>query len=294
MKEQLYLKGTNTDTFQHTNSVKLSVYAKQELRQIWQPSFIERSQSQHGKLEKDDLYYRQKEKEFLVDTTDLTKDQIFFLKQEHSSVCHLINKESIKKNKDKIYYAKGDALYTQDANLLLVIRTADCLPFFVILEFSKKKEKQQTWIALIHAGWRGLQKNIIYNCLMQMFTKCAIALSELSSLKLRCFSGPYAGRSRYEVGADVASIFPDAIQNCQDSNRHFLDLGQVAKKQIQDALKSYTLSMYRDASVNQPMIDYLNQIHYCTTLKACTISDNQRFFSHRCKDQGRNLNAIYL
>src|SRR3989338_3312478 len=52
------------------------------------------------------------------------------------------------------FLEEADGLVTKTARLPLAIRTADCLPVFLY-------DQRQQCIGLIHAGWKGGQKNII-------------------------------------------------------------------------------------------------------------------------------------
>ena len=47
-------------------------------------------------------------------------------------------------------------MITQDTNISLAILTADCCPIFIFDIDSK-------FIACLHAGWRGVYKNIVKN-----------------------------------------------------------------------------------------------------------------------------------
>lgn len=72
-------------------------------------------------------------------------------KQIHENKTIIVDSNMLGKGED--YYI-GDSLATNNENIILVIRTADCLPIFL---FNKDKNV----IGLIHAGWRGLARDII-------------------------------------------------------------------------------------------------------------------------------------
>lgn len=87
---------------------------------------------------------------------------------------------------------EADAHFTRDRGLALIIRTADCVPVMI-------HEPVSGLIAAIHAGWRGIENEIILktcDCL-------AAEGARLSSA--RAWIGPHIGARSFEVGLDVAA-----------------------------------------------------------------------------------------
>jgi YfiH family protein len=114
--------------------------------------------------------------------------KFLFLDQVHSNVIHLIEKIPSRK-------LKGDAMVTKLPSLLLVIRTADCLPVFIVDEFRKV-------IAAVHCGWRGSAKRVVQRAIEKMKDRYG---SDPSSLLAGL--GPCIGPGCYEVGDDVLESF---------------------------------------------------------------------------------------
>jgi YfiH family protein len=90
----------------------------------------------------------------------------------------------------------GDALITDKPGLLLVVKTADCLPILLV-------DPGRRAVAAVHAGWRG--------------TAAGIASAAVAALQDRFGSrpgdlwaglGPSIGPGCYEVGKDVAEPRP--------------------------------------------------------------------------------------
>ncbi len=106
------------------------------------------------------------------------------MRQLHSDLIHRIDGAPAKK-------LEGDALMTNVPGLLLVIRTADCLPVFLIDEANRAA-------AAVHCGWRGTEKRILEKAVQAMGeaygSKPADMLAAL---------GPCIGAACYEVGRDV-------------------------------------------------------------------------------------------
>ena len=67
------------------------------------------------------------------------------LKQIHSSIINLVEDEGL---------FEGDALFTKADKLVLVVKTADCLPLFF-------ESQKQGVIGVVHMGWRPAQEGIL-------------------------------------------------------------------------------------------------------------------------------------
>ena len=90
---------------------------------------------------------------------------------------------------------EGDALMTNKSGLLLVIRTADCLPVLLVDEANRA-------VAAVHCGWRGTEKRIL--------AKAVKAMGEAYGSKpgeMLAALGPCIGAACYEVGPEVRDGF---------------------------------------------------------------------------------------
>jgi hypothetical protein len=90
---------------------------------------------------------------------------------------------------------EGDALMTNVPGLLLVIRTADCLPALLVDEANQA-------VAAVHCGWRGTESRLL--------EKAVKAMGEAYGSKpgdLRAALGPCIGAACYEVGPEVRDAF---------------------------------------------------------------------------------------
>ena len=105
-----------------------------------------------------------------------------------------------------------DGLVTNDPNVILVVKTADCLPISIT-------DSNQKVIALVHAGWRGLQKEIIKNSvnILRGEFNC-----DPKDLKIKI--GPHICQIHYEVGKEVSDLFPNSTK--------YLSLKDVAINQL--------------------------------------------------------------
>jgi len=196
-----------------------------------------------------------------VSNLDEFKDfKTVLLQQIHSSVIHIIEDET-----KKIH--KGDALITSRSNILLVIRTADCLPVFIM-------DESRRVAAAAHCGWRGTAKKILPKALKKLDRRFGCRPDDLSIA-----FGPCIGQDCYEVGRDVVEKF----HREGSSRKAFKDIPQTKDKFLLD-LKEANRQQLFDAGVRREnMFDPFS----------CSHCDD-RFLSHRRKPEqtGRLLNFI--
>ncbi|MGQ9472085.1 MAG: peptidoglycan editing factor PgeF [Candidatus Aminicenantales bacterium] len=110
------------------------------------------------------------------------------MKQNHSDIVHLIQQAPA-------LSLEGDALITSQANFLLIIKTADCLP--VLIADPKKKV-----VGAVHCGWRGTASRL----LAKVIASFGSAFDSKPQEILVAF-GPSIASSCYEVGEDVYAVF---------------------------------------------------------------------------------------
>jgi polyphenol oxidase len=143
-----------------------------------------------GPLTADQRAYLQKE--FGVDIP-----QVFWRKQVHG---------------DNIIAAQGgagaskgcpdaDAYITDEKNLPIAIRTADCVPVFIF-------DPLRRVIGLAHAGWNGTAKMVAVKTVQKMREKYT---SQPSNLKI--ILGPSIRECCYQVGLEFRDYFPAHVQD---------------------------------------------------------------------------------
>lgn len=115
--------------------------------------------------------------------------------------------------KDKGSVIKNcDGLVTKDLNIKLCVRVADCLPIII-------KTKDKKTHATVHAGWRGLKKDIIKNAI------------KLTGKSVKVYMGPHICVDHYEVKDDVAKFFNKTEIKIK-RNKKYLDLAKIALSQL--------------------------------------------------------------
>lgn len=84
-----------------------------------------------------------------VELFSLLKDKVKIasLNQQHSACIRYVDNEGV---------YEGDGLFTKRKRLLLIIKTADCLPLY-FYDFRKDI------VGIIHLGWRGAKEGILDN-----------------------------------------------------------------------------------------------------------------------------------
>jgi len=117
--------------------------------------------------------------------------QPVIMRQLHSETIHRLAEAPAGK-------LEGDGLITDVPGLLLVIRTADCLPVLLV------DEKNQA-VAAVHCGWRGTEKRILEKAVEAMSRAYG---SERGAMLAAL--GPCIGLACYEVGPEVRKSFLDA------------------------------------------------------------------------------------
>ena len=113
------------------------------------------------------------------------------MRQLHSDIVHRL--DSMPSGR-----LEGDALMTDVPGFLLVIRTADCLPVFLVDEMLRA-------VAAVHCGWRGTQARILERTVREMTRAYGTDPAGLLAAL-----GPCIGPACYEVGPEVGEVFRSA------------------------------------------------------------------------------------
>jgi hypothetical protein len=96
-----------------------------------------------------------------------------------------------------------DALTSMAPNILLGVKTADCVPVLL-------GDARTSAFAAVHAGWRGTLSAIIARTLERMSEKYGTSAPDV-----RAAIGPAAGACCYEVGSEVVAAFHERFPEAQ-------------------------------------------------------------------------------
>lgn len=121
---------------------------------------------------------------------------------------------------------KFDALVSDLENVLIGVKTADCVPVLI-------GDVRTKAFAAVHAGWRGTLQTIIVKAIEMMQNNFGSNPKDLI-----CAIGPAAGCKNYEVGKDVISAFEEKFSTCGKlftptcENHALIDLFTANKDQL--------------------------------------------------------------
>ena len=142
----------------------------------------------------------------------------------------------------------ADAAVTTTPGVVLAILTADCLPVLFA-------EEGGSALGAAHAGWRGLAAGVLENTVVAMGAPAS---------RITAWLGPAAGPQAYEIGEEVFEAFVTSDASAASSSH--------ATRPGHWRVDLYRLARQRLAAIG------LTRIHGGDL---CTISDPQRFYSHR-------------
>lgn len=148
-------------------------------------------------------------------------------------------------------YKNCDGLITKKAGLAIAIRVADCAAILVA-------DPLNNVIGAFHAGWRGAAGNIIKKGVKLMTEQGA----EVKNM--RTFCSPCIMEKNFEVGTEVAELFPKQFVNSKDYTKPHVNLQAFIRHQL------------IGAGVTESNID---------VVEMCTM-DHDQFYSYRREREG--------
>jgi YfiH family protein len=164
---------------------------------------------------------------------------LLFLNQVHSDTIRFIDRIPEKT-------LSGDAMVTNIPGLLLIIRTADCLPVLIV-------DESQKVITAVHCGWRGTSKRVVHKAIQGMVDRYGChASSFLVAL------GPCIGSECYEVGEDVLQAFEKEGLSTESFRAH-----PSKKKKYLFDLKGENLSQMMSLGIEKENIHCADGCTHC-------------------------------
>ncbi|MCA1590094.1 MAG: peptidoglycan editing factor PgeF [Acidobacteria bacterium] len=186
--------------------------------------------------------------------------------QVHGDNVRLIENESDGARGDE----RADALVSNLGNMLIGVKTADCVPILL-------GDPDTKAFAAVHAGWRGTVQTIVKKAIDKMMFAFAAKPENLIAA-----IGPAAACENYEVGTNVIEAF---MQKFREGEHYF-----------RPTRKGHALVDLHRANKDQ-LIDSGAVEKNIYTAPFCTISRTDLFFSYRVEKQkygktGRLLSVI--
>jgi copper oxidase (laccase) domain-containing protein len=173
--------------------------------------------------------------------------EILFVEQVHGANISAWNAPQLNDSKsDGIYFMFDKVEFVQDELIHLGIKTADCLSVAII---------GNTGAINLHAGWRGLAEEILFNPIVE---KCEPHTFLLS---------PAIAGENYQVGAefkDVFSKFPEGLFEDKSNKKLTFSLHTTAQQMIksrypQAKIISNDLDTFSHPSLNSFRKDKTNK-----------------------------------
>lgn len=188
-------------------------------------------------------------------TVQLEAEDLAFMKQVHGDTIREISEAGIVDD--------TDAMITRQPNIGLTVRTADCVPIMLY-------SPTASVIAAVHAGWRGSAERIATKTVERLLTEY-----NADPETLIAFIGAAAAVCCYEVGDEVAALFPERWIQRNNEGKTSLDLQGVNRAQL------------LEAGLTADHIDVSD---------SCTIHDHHIFHSYRRDGDasGRMLTTLVL
>ncbi|MFB3924657.1 MAG: peptidoglycan editing factor PgeF [Syntrophales bacterium] len=194
-------------------------------------------------------------------------ERFFTVRQVHGDRI-LILKEDVKRVPSRSL--QYDAIITPLRNLAIGIKTADCVPIFLV-------DPGRGLIGAVHAGWRGTLLNIAGKAVDCFFKEFSSRPSDLLAV-----IGPAIGQCCYEVDNAVRGPLSGAMHN----PALFFRPGRTKEKWMLDLPGVNRYQLFRSGLLPENI----------TSAGICTSCNREVFFSHRGEGggTGRQLNFIML
>jgi polyphenol oxidase len=194
-------------------------------------------------------------------------DQFLTLNQVHSDDIFVIKPFGD-------YYSSSetldyDAIVTSRTNLAVCIKTADCVPVFIV-------DRMKKIIAVVHAGWKGSALEITAKVVRLLLEKYGSSPGDILTA-----IGPSIGQCCFEVDTPTANTFFE-----QKNNEAFLFPGARPNKWMLDLAEANRRQIL-NCGIPEANIDVSD---------LCTACRQDLFFSHRGSGgiAGRQVNFIMI
>ena len=237
----------------------------------------------------DDMGLVRQNRQIIREMLDLPSEPVW-LEQIHSNrAVKAVNPlySSLRKGDEGIRQ-QADASYTNEAGIVCVVMTADCLPLLVC-------SADGAQVSAIHAGWRGLLAGVISNTVSAMHNLDnsfplkqepvllnnhginSQYLKNEAGKHLLVWLGPAIGPDCFEVGTEVRNAF---LEKSTEFNTAF-------KKQNNN---KWLADIYQMARIELAALG-ITEVYGGTH---CTFTEHARFYSYRREAQtGRMVTLIW-
>lgn len=169
-----------------------------------------------GLFSGDELQNVRQNRRLLCEALDVKESDLVVPKEVHGNAVRWVRREELPLSDEEV---ECDALITCDEEVVLGVTTADCVPMLLY------DAKDFQVVSAIHAGWKGVVKEILPQTIREIKERLGISPS---NLKLKVY--PCIGVEDFEVGEEVAQQFTrygEAVVVREGYEKPHVDLPQI-------------------------------------------------------------------
>jgi polyphenol oxidase len=154
---------------------------------------------------------------FLANEIGINFSNMIFQKQVHGDYIRYVNSKS----DDNI---ESDGMYSNQIGIVINISIADCA---AVLIYDKNKKV----ICGVHSGWKGTSLNITGKAIQILKNEFVSNPDDIL-----VYISPCAGGDKYEVGAEVAELFPRSIKPKENGKFLFDNKNEIYLQLIEEGI----------------------------------------------------------
>jgi YfiH family protein len=184
-----------------------------------------------------------KHRKLLADFLGVKVEDFVLLHQVHSDIIHIVEEmgrncygkttkhkpSSFSNNLDSKF--DGDALITSIKGKILGVKIADCAG---ILMYDIKKEI----VSAVHSGWRGSAQKILPKTISKMQERFGTNPKDIL-----VFISPVPDAQKYEVGQEVAELFPRSTVISPDGKYFFDNRKELLLQLLQSGIEERNIEI---------------------------------------------------
>lgn len=153
----------------------------------------------------------------LAEYLDASAGNVWRVRQVHgAAICTAAATPRVNEEDE---WPMADALVTDRSDLVLTVRTADCVPLFLV-------DSVRNVAAAVHAGWRGLASRAIAATVAHLQSYYEVRATDIVAAV-----GPSIGPTRYVVREDVPRAFLHAGHDEASCSRWFRPVAEAAEQE---------------------------------------------------------------
>lgn len=164
-----------------------------------------------------------KNRQFVANEIGIDLSRFVFCRQIHSDGVHCVCQSDIGRGVDLQQHdiiQDTDAMITNIPQVVLCIKTADCLPLFLYAPDKKV-------VGIAHIGWKGALAQLPLKTIQRMQEEYDVDVTTILAV-----IGVGCGECCYEISMELAGKFPTDFIMKQADGKIYLNLKEFVKNQI--------------------------------------------------------------